>query len=610
MTVCRLSFKRIAEHPGFHLTVVALLCLAGFGRALSRNFVSEDFAILGHLAGQPLWATIGQHVTGPVLNLAGSSYYRPTGLVLLALEQLAWGATPTGYLWTHFSVHVLNGALLYHLVSRWVAGRELAWGAVLIFALYPLHPNTVVFIASSSTLFCVSFLLASLLLCERHRDDRRRSTLAAMALCFGLALGAYEQAVVLPVLVLGRDLLLGNRRQQPMRRGMFERHLTLGLVLALYLLARRAALGTLGLDMWSSHWLRGFEAMGLIRRSIENTVRLVVPSFGYETTGPVLLAAGTLLLVISLWSIAGLRQSRRSAGLWLFGLSWVIVSLVPLGSSSLLPATGRYCYLTSIGLGVTLVAAALILVEVLDAAGLRLRPVVARVLVATIVTAVGLVYLALLARNAGVYAEAGEVTRRIQGQLAALHNGGEQRVFVAGQPLFLRGRRGVPVAQVFHWGLADAVQPPFMATRLLVHPLPELTDTALRPLLEQPELGSVWRWSSTSSSLEEIHPPAPEVVQRVTTRGPQPAAQDPSLGYRAVPGAQHSLVLVTLGGSDIYPAENRVDSAGWSEARLPRQFLEWMDYLYGGQSYAWIEARQPDGKLRAVSRLHVIEPTG
>lgn len=601
-------WRRLAPRTGLHLVAIALLCLAGFGRALSRYFVSEDFVILGQLAKGPFWSTLWQQLAGPFLSLTGGYFYRPLSMVLLLLEQRVWGVHPAGYLWLHLSIHVLNAVLLYRLVGRWTASRGLCWGVTLIFALHPLHPNTVVFIASAATLFCATFVLASLLLYERHRETGAGSSLAAAAVWFGLALGTYEQAVILPLLVAGRGLLLARHPEERRGREVLGDVSVFALVLALYLLARRAAIGTVGLTAWYGDWLRGGEMTRLGATLLESTSRLALPIYGYEASRALVLAVGSLVLATTLWALAGPRRSGRSARLWLFGLSWLIASAAPFGFSPVVPGNGRYWYLASIGLGMMLGAAGLVLIEALRAAGVRLRGDVDEPVVTLILTVIGSIYLALLIHYAGIYATAGELTRRIQSQAVRLPAAETRQAFITGQPALLRGPRGVPVAQVFHWGLADALDRPFRDTRRTVLPLPELEDRALLPLLERPELGAVWRWSDDSQTLARVRLPERVDLPRIESLGTAVSPEGRRLRFRALRGAQHRLVLVTRGGSGLHPAGDWTASADWAEALLPELFLQWMNQLYGGGAYAWIEARQPDGRLAALSRLQVLEP--
>ncbi len=604
------TWRSVVGFPALHLMAIALLCLAGFGRAMSRYFVSEDFVILDQLASRPLWSTLWQQLAGPFLNLAGGYFYRPVAMVLLLLEQRVWGTQSEGYLWVHLSLHVLNAVLLYRLVGRWTTRRGLSWGITLIFTVYPLHPNTVVFIASAATLVSGTFLLASLLLHERHCKTGANRELAASAICFGLALGAYEQAVILPLLVAGRWLLLEKRLDEPRGRRLLAQVPVLGLVLAMYLSARRAALGAVGLAPWRDEWLSGLEVTRLGEKLLENAARMAVPVYGYETPVTLLLGVGALMLLATLWGLAGPRRGGRSARLWLFGLCWMIATQVPFGFSPVVPGTGRYWYLASVGLGMMLAAAVHMALDVLRAAGVRLRRKADEPVMTVMLTIIGSIYLVLLIHYAGVYARAGELTRRISGQVADLHLADDRQVFITGAPAFLRGPREVPVAQVFHWGLANALDRPFLDRRMTVFPLPALADPALLPLLERPQTDEVWRWSQTSRKLVRARRPTGEAPLRIATSELEASPEGMRLRFRALRGARHRLVLVTRGGSGFYPADDHAAAGGWRDARLPELFLRWMSQLYGGRAYAWIEARQPDGRLAAVSRLHTIRPTG
>ncbi len=589
---------RVLQRPACHLAVLAALCALAYGRALGRSFVSEDFLILRQLAESPLWPTAWAHLTGPLLEVTFVGFYRPVSAFLLHLEVLLFGAAPAPYLALHLAVHVANAALVHRLALAWGGGcRATAAGVAVVFALHPLHPNTVVFVASFATLFGAAFLFASLVLYERSLAGSGARALAGSVLLFALALGSYEQAVVLPVLIAARELLAATGR-----KGLGRRLRRLGpfvAVLLAYFLVRRAALGqtVAGYAAFRDRLLAG-EWLELGHGVAKGVARLAWPDYDHAlgAAAPVLVA---LLLVLgtawgALRDCRALRD-RDALRLWLLGWLWICVSQAPFAFEGVVPANGRYAYLAAVGLGLAVAAGARMLARALDALGLRVRAPLA---VAAVTGALAGGYFLLLAHQAGVYAEAGRTARTIQARLAELDAG--SRAFVAGCPDFLRGARGTPLAQVFHWGLSDALAPPFVERGPVVYPLPPWPDDELLPVLERGDLGAAWRWRGAASAFDRLSPPPASVIGRIAVR-PDGGA----LRFRAGAG-RHRLVLLTRGSASTWPAAGAA-SGGWVEQPLPREVVDSMRRLYDGEVYAWVEARR-EGRLVAVSRLLRIDP--
>jgi hypothetical protein len=102
------------------------------------------------------------------------------------------------------------------------AGSPAALAAALLFALYPLHPNAVVWVASYATLFAAAAVFGCLLGYRRAREQGGWGWWFGALALFAAALGCYEAAVVLPVVLAATDLLApavvwGGSRERPER---------------------------------------------------------------------------------------------------------------------------------------------------------------------------------------------------------------------------------------------------------------------------------------------------------------------------------------------------------------------------------------------------------
>lgn len=590
----RARLRRDALLPG----VLAALCLVGYARALGRYFVSEDFLILRQLAAGSFWETAWAHLTGPLLGVTFVQFYRPVSALLLHGEWLLWGAWPAPYLLTHLGVHLANAILVHRLALRWSGGSRLpAAGVAAIFALYPLHLNTVVFIASFAGLFGATFFLASLLLYERARAGGGVRAAAGSAACFALALGSYEQTVVLPVFLVARELFTGpDAGRGAWRRLALRRWLPYFALLAVYFLARQAFLGQLvgGYSGFRQRLLAGeVERMG--RSVLAGLVHLIRPEYDHAVPGAAAGAVGLVLLLATIWAV---RRGGIERRLWLSGLLWVLATQAPFAFEGVVPGNGRYWYLTSIGLGLLIAVAARMLGRAAAAAWPRLE---ASLVTTALTLAVSLYYLVLLVHYAGVYAEAGRTARTIQGRLLEVAGSGE-RVFIAGVPDFVRGPLKTPLAQVFHWGLSDALRPPFVAGGPDVYPLPPFADADLLPVTERADLGTAWRWNAGTGAFEALASPAAAASERIAVR----IAGADALQFRGDGGA-HRLVILAGGNASVYGAAGTPQADGWVDAPVPEPVVGSMRRLYGGEVYAWIERRER-GRPVAVSRLLSITP--
>lgn len=562
--------------------------LAFYGRALDRPFTSEDFLLIRFLGEHPPWRDLAAQLTRPWLEISVVKFFRPVSTLLYGIEIALFGGRPFGYNLVHVLVHTLNAVLVWIIARRLAPedeGTPLA--AALLFALYPLHPNAVIFSASFATIFGAMFFLGSFAAYQDFRGQGSRLAWAASVVLFLLALGSYEAAAVLPGVVAAYDHLIGRRR--------------LGLAVAGYL----PFFGVLGLYLLFRRWLFGVTIGGYeeysqrllapqIRRMAEDLAtsvyQLHFPLYDRPPAAWAIAASCAVFVAgpILLWL---LRKDSRHARLWLFAWCFTLAAMAPFAFRPSVPGNGRYWYLAAAGIAMAVCFAA---------RGLRsLAPAVV----------VLLVWAVLLAGCVGAYIEAGRTARTIQTELLRVRPGTE--TFVTRYPYFVESAVQVPVAQVYHYGVWDSLHPPFTRESVSVYPLPPLQGIEILPVLLGRPGSAVYEWEA--GKLRRFAPPGPAPVELQVLGPADGAVVDPARDVAEVvipPGshARFRLILSTrINGAvfDVTPQGNvlRVD--------LPDEILQTSDRLYGkGVHYWWIEARDASGRVSGFSRMRGFRRAG
>ncbi len=594
-----------ARHPALPFLILVVLCVALYGRNLAGSFVSEDFLHLREAAQKPFSESLRENASGPLMGVTFVHFYRPLAQPLFHVQYSLWGVGPFGYRAFQLALHLLNAFLVYRLAARWTERHISAFGVALVFALFPLHLNTVLFVAAFPLLVSATLVLTSFFLYERWRESETVVGVVAPLVSFALALGCYEQAAVLPALLLARELLLS-------RTGRSLWHLSrrlvpfLGMLLA-YFLLRYAALGEiLGGYLGIQERLLGGDPLAVGRDVLRGLAHLVVPAYTLAQTEPLGAGVAVVLLLGCLWSLVAKGGGRHAPGgpyVWIFGVVWILVTWAPFSFIEVVPGNGRYWYLTSIGLGLLIVTAARIAANAFSAMRVTIR---SEAIVLLLVAAVGVRHSFLLDQYLELQRQAGVTAEGVQRSLADLGTEGVERVFVVGHPAFVVGREGTPVAQIFHWGLSDALEPPFSDKGVIVYPLLELPDAALFPVLEREDLGVVRRWNPETARMEKLLRPPPAVA-RLESR---PTSSRTGLRFEGRPVRDRRLVLVTRGNSSAFSVIAEPAGDGWTEVYPPAEIVCSMKRLYAGGVYAWVEEREPDGRLAAVGRLHEVECPG
>lgn len=242
---------RRRRHDLLAAAALALFAFAVFANSLGGDFVYDDTVqivgnhlirdhrYLGEALTSDVWAFKGER---PV---AWSNYWRPTFVAwLIACHRLFGLASTLGWHLASVLLHALVTVLGYALLRRLGLLPAPAFAAALLFAVHPVHVESVAWISGSPDLLMSAGALGALL-CLLGRRAAAGAWLAAGAL-YLLALGAKEPAVVWPAIAGGVLWAAGRRRGDPaMRRRALAATLTFGLLAAGYLAVRLTAIGHL-----------------------------------------------------------------------------------------------------------------------------------------------------------------------------------------------------------------------------------------------------------------------------------------------------------------------------------------------------------------------------
>jgi len=299
-------------------------------------------------------------------------YYRPLTILTYLIDHAIGGASPFMF---HFSVvmfHVVTTYLVFRLGMGLFRGQPMAVAAAglgaALFAVHPIHSESVAWGAGRSDVLACGFSLAGVLVYVAEQQPAwRRSTLAA-GLLFAATL-AKETAVPLLVLVPLSDVVLGRAGQGAAPGGpRAERrrrdaapapplqpllYLPFAAALALYMGAREAVLGsalgpasTLGIDTLP----RLVGAVGYYLGALVLPVRQSAYISDLPTAPFAVLATTVAVLLLAVACVLAWRRGERRVS---FLLLWIAFTLAPalviVLKIPFAPVAERYLYLPSVG---------------------------------------------------------------------------------------------------------------------------------------------------------------------------------------------------------------------------------------------------------------------
>ncbi len=174
--------------------------------------------------------------------------YRPLNTASYALNHALGGLEPWGYHAVNVLLHALVSAIVVMVALRLGLAVPAAAIAGLLFAVHPLHVEVVANIAGRKDELAALFALCALL--AHVAAVRRRGAWLLVALvAFAAALFSKESGAAALGLVAAWDLFLDGRPWHERWRRTAATYAAYASVFALYLLARRAAVGSFGVPL-------------------------------------------------------------------------------------------------------------------------------------------------------------------------------------------------------------------------------------------------------------------------------------------------------------------------------------------------------------------------
>ena len=346
------------------LLLLGLASVAVYANTLGNGFVYDDheqvlhnpylrsFRYLPDILTSNVWAHLGAQ--------GESNYYRPVMTLGYLLCYQAFG--DLAYIFHLYNI-VFNTAVvmvLFFLSLRMFGRKDLAFWAALVFALHPVHTESVAWIAAITDVEMALFYLLAFYLFVRlsEVDPRKMSRYRlGMVVSFVLALFSKEPALTLPLLATVYEHWFRPDRERTPWRVKWGRYGLLWLLALAYIPFRVRMLGAFAPQIQMST-LSIYEtllsAIALVGRYIEllffpvQLVAFHVFRKSESWMNPEVLQGAGLILIVAMGFLYFFRKNRTLA----FSFVWFFATLSPMLNAKWMAAnvfTERYLYLPSVG---------------------------------------------------------------------------------------------------------------------------------------------------------------------------------------------------------------------------------------------------------------------
>lgn len=307
-----------------------------------------------------------------------AGFWHPVTWLSFMLDRELFGNSPGGYHWTNVILHIMNTLLLFFVLKRATATALRSAFVAMLFAVHPLHVESVAWVSQRKDLLCTLFGFASLWAYMKYTAAPCGRRYAVVVIFFVLGLMSKPMIVTFPLVMLLLDVWPLQRFTAPENAGCggtayqtFHAHSRslrfLILEKAPLVLLSLAASILVVMTEHKARALTGFEVLSMPDR-LSNAVVSYVKYIGmmiwpanlsflylHPVSLPLVQVIGAMFLLSAITILALL--AFRSAPYLLTGWFWYAGTLVPvIGLIQVGPQAlaDRYTYVPLIGLFVAL----------------------------------------------------------------------------------------------------------------------------------------------------------------------------------------------------------------------------------------------------------------
>lgn len=335
----------------WQLALIVVLTAILYAPSLLHGFAPIDDAALileNPLITKQSWASLYG-----IFTSFDPELYLPLTLLTFKTEYFFFGANPLPFHTTNLVLHLFNVILVFCLSSSIVKNRNTAALCALLFALHPLHTDTIMWASARKDLLLTVLSLLTLLSYQKYILTKRTAFYYLTIPFLLLALLSKVSAFTLPLIFLLIDYKEGGPKGISMLKNKWSHFALSGAFLFIGL--QHKVLTVYHASYFETFLLACKSATHLLQQlifpfdlSIYESVPLPITLLNVEYLFPVLIAVSLIVITYA---------SKRIYPMVFFCLLFFFFALLPslasftaIDTSHLYLGSSRYAYLASIGI--------------------------------------------------------------------------------------------------------------------------------------------------------------------------------------------------------------------------------------------------------------------
>ena len=140
--------------------------------------------------------------------------YRWTRTYSYAIDYFFWGENPLGYHLSNIIYNALTVMVVFLLTRRLTGAFMIAFMTALVFALHPIHTETVSYLSGRRDILSALFYLLGFNIYLRARVTKKWGQYFLVILCYLSGISAKEMAITLPLTIFFYEVLQSMQKEQ------------------------------------------------------------------------------------------------------------------------------------------------------------------------------------------------------------------------------------------------------------------------------------------------------------------------------------------------------------------------------------------------------------
>lgn len=200
---------KLWRRPGYILFFLWAATLIAFSPTLTARFTAFDDP--GYLLENPQVTSLDPENITAIFRTTVNDTYIPLTVLSFAVEHHFFGFQPFVYHWDNLLLHMFIVGILFGLGRRMGLGAPAAGAGSLLFALHPMHVESVAWVTERKDVLYAFFCMLTLYQYWRYLQTGARRAFVFSVVCGFLSILANPMAISLPLVLCLFDFFCGRK---------------------------------------------------------------------------------------------------------------------------------------------------------------------------------------------------------------------------------------------------------------------------------------------------------------------------------------------------------------------------------------------------------------